>query len=209
MGNYVITLTDKVKSDYTAYLDVLDADDGLNFTKHVDNTGGTAEDGVFNTIYTKADGDWVINVTFVENKSTMYISVNTAGVESLSPYLQSDYTDTSGTDTITLSMLKNTSQAIVDDVVVYEYGNTFVIQLPNGHFIINDSGDSGGYERKDFVNLITYLKHLPEQALTKRPERQHRIRFTLTHGRYRTSIQTICMQSEDSVIWTNFLRLRM
>ena len=53
--------------------------------------------------------------------------------------------------------------SLADSGQMGEYGNSFVFQLPNGHFIIHDGGNSGFDklgEESDAAKLITYLKTL-------------------------------------------------
>ena len=110
------------------------------------------DDGVYNSVYTKTTGDWVLSITFVEREEKMYISISTIGRENLSPYLeasQSNKEELAGMPgEVSFTMLE----------IIGEYGNGFVFKLPNGHFIVNDGGNP-----EDAANLVAVLK---EQAGT-------------------------------------------
>jgi len=144
VSNYVITYPNSKMSWYTDYQKILTSSTS-GFTKVYDNTSdsdGLAKYGVYNSVFTKEDGgmNWVVTVTHAANtKNTTYVSVNTGktAAQALSghmvknhgiTYAASDGYTTSG-KTVTLRMNE-----------VWYMGSSFVIQLPNGHFIINDGG---------------------------------------------------------------------
>lgn len=149
-GNYLITYDSVTLAGYNTYRSDLV---NLGFKCYVDNTGATTNtDGVYSSTYykeaTSTTGEWVLNITFVENIGQIYISINT-DVESLADSLLSTNTNANagGSSAVTLSMIQ-----LINDG---NYGNGFVYQLPNGHFIISDGG-----READAENLLTYLKNL-------------------------------------------------
>ena len=118
-----------------------------------DNTNATTyTDGIKTATYYKAasgtTGEWVITVSYVDKLKEIYISVNT-DVNSIAPSLSSDSTiaKAEGTNAVSLSMTELLSTE--------RYGNGFIYQLANGHFIISDGGNDA-----DTTRLFTYLKEL-------------------------------------------------
>lgn len=164
VSNYVMTLAD-TSNYYQTYEQKLE-DKG--FTKEVSNDADAdtlASKGVYNVVYTKADGgvNWVLNLTHAGNtKNETYISVTTGrpASEVLSPHMVKNngitYTANDGYTTsgkvVTLRMNEIYNQKETDDSLKEVNGNGFIIQLPNGHFIINDGGT-----QEDFKYLIDDL----------------------------------------------------
>ena len=174
-GNYVLETTadDTLYSNYVAKLE-----NDLGFGNPVaENSAGAGADGVHSVSYKKQNPDWVLTLTYVETTDVLTISINT-DIDSLSDNLV--YTegvedeDYMATGDITFSMLQMKEytvdaegkeipvDAIYADLYLpkyflnensYWYGNSFVFQLPNGHFIVNDGG-----AREEFADLVTYLK---------------------------------------------------
>lgn len=149
-GNYLITYDSVTLNGYNTYRSNLV---DLGFKCYADNTDATTNtDGVYSSTYyknaTDTTGEWVLNITFVENIGQIYISINT-DVESLAGSLLSTNANATagGTSAVTLSMIQLINEG--------NYGNGFVFQLPNGHFIISDGG-----READAENLLTYLKNL-------------------------------------------------
>ena len=160
-GNYVITVTAS-SSVYNEYITKLQGE--LEFGDPVvDNSEGVGVDGVHSVSYKKENPDWVLTVTYIEATEVLTISINT-DIDSLSDNLV--YTEGVedenylATGDVTLSMLQlDSSEEAYQNSSEYEnaesyyYGNSLVLQLPNGHFIINDGG-----EKEEFVELAAYLK---------------------------------------------------
>lgn len=157
MGNYVHTIVEKSYDDYQGYLTTLR---NLGYKAYVsleDGTtedDGTAVDNVYNAVYVKQEGGWVVNTTYVENLQTLYITIGTGGLESLSPHLQYDEYgvdrkhDMAGKVTFTMSQLTQGDKG----------GNQFILRLPNGHFIVNDGG-----HREEAAILLDNLKSIVQQ----------------------------------------------
>ena len=180
-GNYVVTY-DLDQNDTTTYDNYCAQLKALGFGEpFVTNEGTTmADDGVYSATFvkkaTEASGEWVINVTYVDNvveerrgyysytvgmrdwsgdssnietvtnKKRLYVSIST-DTSSVSNNLKEENVTKSGNQTVTLAMLEDTTGRATDG------SNAFVFQLPNGHFIIND----GAY---DAATLIAYLRNL-------------------------------------------------
>lgn len=152
-GSYVITVDDTTGSIYTDYIAALG---NKGFIEYANNNDGLAAAGVQNVIYTKVDGEttWVVTVTHAGNdKQKTYVAIRTN--EALSPHLdgavsytnENGYTTTGLTPTVTMLQIQKAESS----------GQSFVIQLSNGHFIVYD----GGFE-VDLEYLITYMKGLSD-----------------------------------------------
>ena len=142
-GNYVVRITGTKKSDYDAYLKLLEKE---GFKKHVDN--GAGFDGtVFNATYTK--NDLVLQVLQLEkvNKTYLIAGKNMA----LSEHLF--YNDSYVANNI------EGAQTTLHNVEMYYFGNSFIIQLKDGSFILND----GGYDY-DAPYLFDYLEELAPEG---------------------------------------------
>lgn len=151
-GNYILNYTEGGDLTYEGFLTYLE--NNTSFTGYVVNRADSkltpmANDGVYNSTY--INGNWVMNITYVAKKGTVDVVINTFGEEVLSPNLQAEnVTITENGLDVKFSMLK-----LADAGVMGEYGNAFVFQLPNGHFIVSDGGKSA-----DAEGLITYLREL-------------------------------------------------
>lgn len=153
-GNYVIRFEGTNKTQYEDYIALLGKtieENGYGFQWFADNASGLGQDGVYNAIYTKADGDWVLNVLHVEATGVTSITISTND-DYLSPNLKPLENETK-TGSVELGMLKLTADTTSTGGVEYQFGNSFVFKLPTGHFIINDGGDSG-----DAEGLLSFLK---------------------------------------------------
>jgi len=140
-GNYVHTVTGKTYADYQTYINRLKE---LDFKAHVsledgtETDDGTAIDGVYNAVYAKEEGNWSLSITYVENLETLYVTIHTGGVASLSPHLIYDSYDKNRQHDMAGEVSFTMSQLTKED----KTGNQFILRLPNGHFIINDGGHS-------------------------------------------------------------------
>jgi beta-lactamase superfamily II metal-dependent hydrolase len=127
-------------SDYWAYLDILEE---AGFVKYVDNGEAGLDGSVYSASFTK--DKLTLTVTHLENVHKTYISVGQE--QPLSErllYDESYIADNQPDAKTTVTMLET-----------FDWGNSFVIQLKNGHFILND----GGMEQ-DLVYLIEYMESL-------------------------------------------------
>jgi len=162
-GNYLVTYSCTSDTQYTNYLEKLGETTGLNFKEYANNEGTDMYlDGVKNATFYKeytegnSSGEWVLNITYVAKDSKIYISINTDD-NSLDDNLKSTTPSTSCDDDISLSML----EIVGEDAQGNVFGNSFVFQLPDGHFIVNDGGRMNSDSTKDDgTKLVAYLKEL-------------------------------------------------
>lgn len=149
-GNYLLNYTEMDELTYEGFLDYLTNE---GFKEQVTNSGSTMyDDGIHNVTYIK--DNWVLHITHIDNMGTVDVSVNTFGKEAslLSQNLDSrNVEQTKGGSAVKLSMLEIKKETSANESNIY--GNSFVFQLPNGHFIISDGGN-----KADADNLLTYLK---------------------------------------------------
>ena len=124
--NYLIDVNGTTVEDYQAYLLLLEEN---GFEKHVDNGDGLDNGAVLTATYVNED-ELVVTVTQVKNIEKTYISINPDMPLSPNLFYNESYVanNKEGAQT-TLSLLEQ-----------FEVGNSFVIQLKNGHFIISDGG---------------------------------------------------------------------
>lgn len=139
-GNYNIKIEDVVFENYVSQLETLSAS---GFIKYVDNGPAGLNGSVWTTTYTK--DDLVVTVSYMKKRGCMYIS---AGKKlALSPHLFYDE-----------SYLKGNiagSKTSLHMLELHTFGDSFVIQLKNGHFIMDDSGMP-----MDALYLLDYLEKL-------------------------------------------------
>lgn len=155
-GNYGITVDQVTKAEYEAYLEKLSE---CGFVKYVDNGVGLYE-AIYTATYTKENR--VVTVTYLAPIERMQISV--CFDQPLSTHLFPENNWECGVkadEKTSLSMLE-----------VKRFGNSFVIQLKNGHFLIND----GGFEW-DTWHLVNYL-----ESLTKTGEKPVVDAWIISHG---------------------------
>lgn len=137
---YQISVDGTELADYEAYLTTLE---GCGFKKHVDNGEEGLDGAIYSTTFTK--DELMVTVIHAVKINKTYI---TAGKDvALSPNLFCDESyvadNVEGAKT-TLHMIE-----------LYDNGSSFVIQLKNGHFIMNDGGLAN-----DLPYLLDYLESL-------------------------------------------------
>ena len=137
---YMVTVNGTSKEHYESYLQTLQE---AGFTFFADN----GEDGIDKCVYTTSftGQGLTVTVTYMVNEETVYIT-SSARME-LSPRL----IDKEEYRANVIAGMQNTLYMYE----LYEYGNSFVIQLKNGHFIVNDGGT-----KDDIKYLIEYLEEL-------------------------------------------------
>ena len=142
--NYVIDVSGANKDDYENYLKQLEAN---GFEKYVDNGKKGLDNRVFTATYTKEE--IVLIVNYIESISKVFISASENQNLSEHSFYKEEYIsgNIKGKKT-TLSMLE-----------MYDFGNSFVIQLKNGHFIVSDGG-----VREDLIYLIEYIEKLTPEG---------------------------------------------
>lgn len=137
---YVIDVNGTSTEDYRQYLNTL-ANDG--FKKYVDNGEEGLDGSVLSATYTK--DKLTITVIHIVKRDKTYISASETMNLSEHLFYKDEYVKDN----------KKGAKTKVHMPEMYEYGNSFIIQLKNGHFILND----GGYEQ-DMPYLLDYLESL-------------------------------------------------
>ena len=133
-GNFVTTVTGTTKENYDDYLTSVVA---AQFVKVADNT---IDNSVYSSTYTR-DG-LVLCVTHFAKQNQTSISYYEGAVSDHLVYNADDVAANPENAKTTLSMME-----------LFGYGNSFVIQLKNGHFLISD----GGMEQ-EIEYLLDYLE---------------------------------------------------
>lgn len=139
--NYLIDVNGTTVEDYRTYLQLLEA---TGFTKYVDNGEQGLDNGaVYTASYTK--GDLVVTVAYLTRIEKTYISVSeNLPLSDHLIYSESYAAGNKEGAKTTLSLLEQ-----------FEVGNSFVIQLKNGHFLVSDGGVA-----EMLPYLIDYLESL-------------------------------------------------
>ncbi len=136
-GNFMIWARHTTKSEYDNYLALLEEN---GFKKHVDNGEGV-EGYVYTSHYLKEDFLVVVSY-FTKLKDTMITVCEKAKLSTHLVYDESEVKKNPADAKTTLTMPE-----------LWQAGNSFIFQLKNGHFIIND----GGYA-EDLPYLLDYLE---------------------------------------------------
>ena len=144
VGNYVLKVADDSSATkHNAYKTALEA---KGVTVKVDNLAGLGGGGgVYNRMLTNADNSLCVNLTYVGRTETTYISISSG--QELSPHMKPLDT-TSNNNEFSFAMLPVHGE---EDAVLS--GNSFVMQLKNGHFIVSDGGFAF-----DAEYLVQYMK---------------------------------------------------
>lgn len=139
-GDYIINAENTTLSEYSEYLLLLEEN---GFKKHVDN----GEDGIEGDVYTAhyLKDDLLVVATYFANleKTMITASANTELSEHLF-YDESYVADNAPSAKTTLHSPE-----------LYYVGNSYIIQLKNGHFILNDGGNE-----TELPYLLDYLESL-------------------------------------------------
>ena len=137
LGNYVIEV-DNTVGMYGSYVSLLEKN---GFTKVVDN----GEEGLFGATYVTnlTKDDLLVTVTDVANQNKMFVSAMYD--QPLSPHLFDNYRDTAVEGAV------NT----LHQIDLYYWGDSYVIQLKNGHLIIVD-----GATDYELGYLLDYIETL-------------------------------------------------
>ena len=135
-GNFVTTVTGTTKTNYDDYLSLVTAAD---FVKVADNV---IDESVYSTTYTR--DELVLCVTYFSKESKTSISYYEGAISEHLVYDAEDVEANEKDAVTTMSMME-----------LFAYGNSFVIQLKNGHFLISD----GGMEC-ELPYLLDYLDEL-------------------------------------------------
>jgi beta-lactamase superfamily II metal-dependent hydrolase len=137
---YMVTVNGTDKNQYEAYLKTLK---DAGYKLFADNGAEGIDQTVFTASFTKET--LTVTVTYVGNEETVYIT--SSEKMELSPHLidKEEYRSN------LIDGMSNTLHMLE----LYDYGNSFLIQLKNGHFIVNDGGSSN-----DIKYLIDYIESL-------------------------------------------------
>lgn len=141
--DFVVTLEETDKKDYQAYLTVLEEN---GFVKYVDNGEGL-DHAVFCATYTK--DNLVVTVTYAKNIRKTYISAAFDLPLSEHLFYKNEY----------VADNKEGAKTKLHMMEMWQFGNGFVFQLKNGHFIISD----GGLET-DLPYVLDYLESLTPEG---------------------------------------------
>ena len=142
-GNYIIDINGVSRKDYEAYLELLQKQ---GYELLADN-GEEGIDGDVLTSNLKKD-KLSLAVTHIIKMDKTYVIAGED--QNLSKFLKYDEASMNNlvTDQTMLAMLELRS-----------FGNSFVVRLKNGHFIVNDGGKA-----EDFIYLIEYLESFMEEG---------------------------------------------
>ena len=140
-GNYVITIADTKKEDYDSYLETIQQS---GFKVYANNGDGWG-DAVYSTTLTKEH--MILTIVYYAMTNQIKVSFYEGNLPKRLLYDDSYVEGNKTSAKTSLHMLE-----------LWWFGNSFVIQLKNGHYIISD----GGY-RNDLAYLLDYLEeHAPE-----------------------------------------------
>lgn len=140
-GNYVITIPNANKEDYIGYLETIQERGFSCYASNGEGWGGT----VFSTTLVKET--MVLTIVYYAKTEQIKVSFYAGTVPKRLVYDENFMAGHLPGMKTTLHMLE-----------LWWFGNSFVIQLKNGHFIISD----GGY-RNDLAYLLDYLEeHAPD-----------------------------------------------
>jgi len=139
-GNQVITINGCELSEYWEYVNLLEE---TGFDKCYDN----GEDGLRGKVYTTmvAKGELTLTVMHMLKTKLTYIVAEDKVALSDRLFYKDEY----------IADNKEGAKTTLHMVELSDFGNSFVIQLKNGHFIINDGG-----REEDLPYLIEYLESL-------------------------------------------------
>ena len=139
-GNYVLNVDGTEFKDYKEYLSLLE---GAGFKKHADNGDNGLNGSVYTTTYTKET--LAVTVTHLSAMNKTYISASEELELSEHLIYQEKYIDG----------IKEGAQTTLSMMQLNDNGSSFLIQLKNGHIIMND----GGYY-EDMASLLDYMETL-------------------------------------------------
>ena len=143
-GNYMIDVNGTTVTDYQAYLETVEA---AGFKKHSDNGEDAMEGNVYTAAYTKDNLSLTISQAIKLDKTYISASFDMP----LSDHMI--YKDSYVKDNIEGAKTKLHLLQLNDN------GNSFVIQLKNGHFVVHDGG-----QEIDGPYLLDFLEELAPEG---------------------------------------------
>ncbi|MBR4768639.1 MAG: hypothetical protein IK088_06650 [Lachnospiraceae bacterium] len=142
-GNIVTVFENTDKEEYDAYLSALES---AGFTKFADNGDGL-RGAVFTAAYVK--DKWTVTVVHTVNLKKTTVSVCFDQPLSERLIYKEDYAASNRKDAVTkLHMME-----------MWWFGNSFIVELKNGHFLISDGGLPS-----DTPYLLDYLESLTPEG---------------------------------------------
>ena len=138
--NYVVNVGGSTIEEYRTYLKTLEK---VGFTKHSDNGKEGMEGYAYTAAYTK--DNLTVVVSHAVNQSHTYISV---GYD----VLLSDYMIKGVLQEQNANVKPKTKLHMLE---LHDNGNSFIIELKNGHFVVHDGG-----QYMDAPYLLDYLEEL-------------------------------------------------
>ena len=143
-NNHVISVDGGGLNLYQEYLNMFQE---AGFEKYVDN----GENGLNNSVYTTTftSDKYVLTISHVVNIDKTYISVSDVRPLSEHLFYKEEY----------IADVKQGAQTKLHMMEMYDFGNSFVYQLKNGHFIIEDGGTE-----KDAPYLLDFLESLTDEG---------------------------------------------
>ena len=135
-GNFVTQVTKATQDEYETYLTSLE---DAGFEKYAENN---LTNTVSSATYVKKK--LILTATYFKNENRTSISYYEGPI---SEHLKRDESDINATD-----IVANTSMSMLE---MFHYGNSFVIQLKNGHFIVSDGGLND-----ELIYLVEYLEEM-------------------------------------------------
>ena len=138
--DWLINISGSTTDEYKAYLEVLEK---AGFVKHSDNGEDAMEGYAYTTSFTKENV--VLTVSHAIKQNHTYIMASEG--RKLSPHLIYDesWKENAPKD----------AKTSVHMLELHDIGNSFVIQLKNGHFVVHDGGQD-----MDAPYLLDYLEAL-------------------------------------------------
>lgn len=172
--NYVIGVNGSTVEEYKTYVETLQ---DAGFKKHSDNGEEGMEGYVYETSFTKDNLTLTVSQSVREERTYISASYDLP----LSDHLiyQDSYMDG----------VEEGAQTTVHMLELYGVGNSFVIQLKNGHFVVHDGGQT-----YDAPYLLDYL-----ESLTPGDEKPVIEAWFISHahGDHSGALQTIADSQED------------
>jgi len=136
---YFVDVNGSTVADYQDYLKLLEQE---GYKKYVDNGEEGLNGNVFSSVYTK--DELVLTIIHMEKLDKTYIAAEEVPLSDHLFYSEDYVKDNKEGAETTLHMLELNAS-----------GNSFVIQMKNGHFLVMDGGN-----KKDAEYLLNYLESL-------------------------------------------------
>ena len=143
-GVFQVELKGTTLEDYESYLATLE---NSGFTKYVDNGPDGLDKSVWNTIYIK--DELVMTVMHIAKRNRTYISAGRDTPLSKHLFYQDKY----------VAGNRKNAKTTLHMSELHTYGDSFIIQLKNGNYILDDGGMPA-----DVLYLLDYLEELTPEG---------------------------------------------